>query len=98
MSTTSKRKPSKPPVAEPETEEILIAIDERGTMKFLYHDALVSLLEEGEADIQRASHVEPCGTEWEADMSPVGGQVLGPFPTRGEALAAEVAYLNTFYL
>ena len=30
---------------------------------------------------------------WWADMGPVGGPVLGPFGTRGEALQAERGWL-----
>ena len=45
--------------------------------------------------ITRASMVEP-GPEggWTADMAPVGGGVLGPYPLRTEALAAEQAWLR----
>lgn len=45
--------------------------------------------------ISRASAVEPnADGRWTADLAPVGGPVLGPFDTRGEALAAEVAWLR----
>lgn len=45
--------------------------------------------------IRRASHVEPTSDgQWTADMSPSLGPVLGPFPTRGEALAQEKAWLE----
>lgn len=52
-------------------------------------------MESGDAVISRASHVEPTGngTQWHADMSPVGGPTLGPFERRCDALAAEVQYL-----
>lgn len=43
---------------------------------------------------KRASHVEPHGEKWTADMSPSNGPVLGPFDTRAEALEAEVAWLR----
>ena len=65
-----------------------------GQVQFIYSDDLVSLLSEGDARITRASHVEPIGTLWRADMAPVDGPVLGPFSTRAEALAAEVAWLD----
>lgn len=65
-----------------------------GTLRFIYSDAARALLDEGEARIARASHVEPCGTAWTADMAPVGGPVLGPYATRQEALNAEVAFLG----
>lgn len=32
--------------------------------------------------------------DWFADMLPVNGPVLGPFPTKEAALASEVAYLR----
>jgi hypothetical protein len=49
--------------------------------------------------IRRASHVEPdsCG-QWVADLSPVGGSVLGPFSTRSQALDAEQNWLNAHWL
>jgi len=71
-----------------------IVIAPNGTMRFIYDDKLRPLLETGAARIDRASHVEPQGTKWQADMAPVGGPVLGPFDTRQAALDAEVAWLN----
>lgn len=72
-----------------------ITIEEDGTLRAIYCDELVPLLAEGDVTIRRASHVEPTTDgKWEADMSPSGGGVLGPFVTRGEALAAEVAWLK----
>lgn len=59
----------------------------------------------GSAETRRVSHVEPnADNQWEADMSPaieqfdldvakVGGPVLGPYPTREEALTHEVKWL-----
>ena len=42
-----------------------------------------------------ASHVEPVGEgQWQADLSPVGGPLLGPYDTRTEAIQAEVDWLN----
>jgi hypothetical protein len=75
-----------------------ITVLPNGDLKFIYTDELVELLQEGEATIQRASHVEPAvadPTQWEADMAPSGSTVvLGPFPTRAAALDAEVAWLQ----
>jgi hypothetical protein len=78
-----------------------------GHATFVYDDALAELLTEGDATIERVSHVEPydgsggdafaarhAGLWWTADMSPVDGPVLGPFKTRAEALAAERAWLT----
>jgi hypothetical protein len=62
-------------------------------VRFLFEDALTPLLQLGDASIRRASYVEPKGTEWYADLSPVGGPLLGPFDFRSEALDAEAAWL-----
>lgn len=72
-----------------------IMIEEDGTLRAIYNDALVPLMEQGEARTARASAVEPVevGRGWTATM--VDGPVLGPFTTRAEALAAEVAWLKT---
>jgi hypothetical protein len=77
------------------TAPLSLAIDPEGGLQFIYDDELVGLLELGPAKIERVSHVEPApGGGWSADMAPVGGPLLGPFPLRGEALAAEVAWLH----
>lgn len=70
-----------------------IEVSEDGTIRFVYSDELVALIEEGFSTIKRVSHVEPCGNGWTADMGPIGGPVLGPFKTRAEALKAELEYL-----
>ena len=52
----------------------------------------------GRPEISRASHVEPTADgQWTADLSPVHGPLLGPFPTRSQALAAEVAWLDAWF-
>lgn len=72
-----------------------IRIDTEGHMTFIWSDKLQPLFAAGTGTIARASHVEPTPDgEWTADMGPVGGPVLGPYPVRGEALAAEVKWLN----
>lgn len=63
-------------------------------IRFIYNDELQGLMTQGQAVTRRASHVEPDGAGWTADMSPVGGPKLGPFTTRGEALQEEVAWLK----
>ena len=83
-------------------------INEDGSIEHVYDDALAPLFAEefatGGVRTQRASHVEPFGAGWLADMRPVGGPVLldtntdNPlgrvaFKTRAEALAAERAWL-----
>jgi len=71
-----------------------------GALVFVYHDDLRPLFGlGGEARTARASHVEPTSdNRWTADLSPVGGPVLGPFDERSEALKAEVAWLNQYVL
>jgi hypothetical protein len=61
----------------------------------VYDDAIAPVLGNlgGVVAVRRASHVEPQGLEWIADMAPVNGPLLGPFPRRAEALAAEKAWL-----
>lgn len=74
----------------------IIRIAPNGDLTFIYNDALVTLLDEGQAEVKRASHVEPTadGQGWQADMSPVNGPLLPVCKLRSEALAAEVDYLN----
>ncbi len=53
----------------------------------------------GPPRITRASHVEPDDEgRWLADLSPVGGAVLGPYERRSDALDAEVAWLDANWL
>jgi len=74
--------------------KVKIRITEQG-MKFIYKDDLKPLLNQGQGNIKRASHVEPTqDNKWSADMGPVGGGILGPYETRQEALDAEVAWLE----
>lgn len=62
-------------------------------------DDRLDLRSVGGISIQRGSHVEPTlAGQWTADLSPVGGPVLGPFDKRIEALAAEVAWLQQNWL
>lgn len=75
-------------------QELTLTFDESGA-RCIYDDLLAPTLEAlGEVSIARASHVEPVPGGWSADMSPVSGPVLGPFVLRGDALAAEVAWLR----
>lgn len=76
------------------SNRLSLAIADDGTITAIYSDQLADLFKEGEAKTTRASHVEPCEGGWSADMSPVGGPMLGPFPLREEALAAEVEWLE----
>ena len=59
------------------------------------YDESLDLHTIGRLEISRASHVEPTADgQWTADLSPVHGPLLGPFATRSQALAAEVAWLD----
>lgn len=71
-----------------------VVISPRGEITFVWDDRLEPLLPLGEVSIRRASWVEPRGTAWIADLSPVGGPTLGPFRLRHQALAAERAWLE----
>ena len=60
----------------------------------VYDDEIADVLPRlGDYAVRRASHVEPCGNGWTADMKPMGGEVLGPFRLRSQALAAEREWL-----
>jgi hypothetical protein len=78
---------------------MLIEVRPDGSMKMLYDDSLKSLMDEGKTEVARASDVEPDGKGgWTADLTRVGGPVLGPFPLREDALTAEKEWLwnNSF--
>ena len=69
-----------------------------GTLRCVYDDRL-DFQALGRPSIERASHVEPnIDGEWLANLSPVGGPCLGPFPRRSLALAAEHDWLVTHWL
>lgn len=75
--------------------ELVVSFGEDGTAGCVYSDELLDVLDAlGARSVRRASHVEPCGSGWSADLSPVGGPVFGPFDTHGEAIAAELAWLT----
>ena len=76
--------------------ELIVQAD--GSLRCLYDEA-VDLSAFGQVTIRRASYVEPTDQgQWQADLSPVGGPVLGPFTLRSEALAAEVDWLRMHWL
>jgi hypothetical protein len=69
-----------------------------GTVRAIYGEA-IDLAALGRPSIARASHVEPDAEgRWSADLTPVGGPVLGPFRCRTEALAAEERWLAQHWL
>lgn len=71
-----------------------------GSLRYVYSEeadpaALAEACGTEPPAIRRASHVEPTSDgQWTADMDPVGGPLLGPFPLRSEALAAEQDWLR----
>jgi len=72
-----------------------------GELRAIYSDEVAAVFKKlgiTDFNIQRVSHVEPCGMQWTADMKPVNGPVLGPFDTKAEALAAEEAWINKHVL
>ena len=75
-----------------------LVINSSGDIRCVYGEE-VNLSELGRLSIQRGSHVEPTADgEWTADLSPVQGPQLGPFDCRTQALEAEVAWLNQYWL
>lgn len=65
-----------------------------GRVRCVY-DEVIPLASLGRLAIRRASHVEPDSSgRWFADLAPVGGPMLGPFPRRSDALAAERTWLD----
>ena len=76
------------------TREMELVVGCDGGVRCIYDEAL-DLRALGKSQITRASHVEPDAEGyWWADMGPVGGPVLGPYETRGEALGAERGWLR----
>ena len=72
--------------------DVIIAPD--GQLRHIYDDN-IDLTALGQVRISRASQVEPDASgHWLANLSLVGGPVLGPFLRRADALAAEVAWLE----
>lgn len=90
-------------------KELVVTFGSQGDFAFVYEDAenvcgedVEQLLNLGDSVTKRASHVEPSRVRngltelsaWTADMSPVGGPILGPFSLRREALKAERDWLR----
>lgn len=75
-------------------ETVVFNIDEEGRISFIWNDEFQDLRSLGDMSIRRVSHVEPVGDKFQADLSPVNGPTFGPYDTRGEALAAEIKWLN----
>jgi hypothetical protein len=76
--------------------ELVVSRD--SVIRFVYDEQL-DLTACGAQSIRRASQVEPQdGAGWNADLGPVDGPVLGPFPRRSMAIAAEVNWLKDHWL
>jgi hypothetical protein len=72
---------------------MVLTIAPGGIVRCLYGED-IDLTVLGTLTIARASHVEPDAQgRWWADMKPVVGPVLGPFPHRSDALRAESLWL-----
>jgi hypothetical protein len=75
------------------SDEMELVVGLEGGVKCIYDETL-DLRALGKLQITRASHVEPdFDGNWFADMGPAEGPVLGPFESRGEALAGEREWL-----
>ncbi|TWU59934.1 hypothetical protein Poly51_02070 [Rubripirellula tenax] len=75
-----------------------VVINASGDVRMIYQEEIDphSL---GQPTIRRGSHVEPTVEgSWTADLSPVDGPVLGPFPIRSLALDAEIDWLSRHWL
>jgi hypothetical protein len=73
-------------------------VDADGGARFIHNDDLAEIMRDTGATltIRRASHVEPDESgAWHADLSPVGGPVLGAFRRREDALTAEREWLES---
>lgn len=69
-----------------------------GSSRCLYGE-FVNLAALGKLAIARGSYVEPTvDGQWTADMAPANGPILGPFASRSEALDAERAWLEEYWL
>ena len=75
-----------------------LRVEADGAVRCIYAEA-IDLAALGALTIRRASHVEPDEQgRWWADLAPVGGPRLGPFPSRTPALGAERAWLEEHWL
>jgi hypothetical protein len=75
-----------------------LLIEPTGTVRCVFGEQ-IDLGQLGRLSIRRGSHVEPTPDgQWTADLAPVQGPLLGPFPTRTAALNAEVSWLQEHWL
>ena len=81
-----------------QTKPMKLYVSQVGDCRSIY-DELLDVRFLGQTSITRVSHVEPMeGGDWEANLGPVGGPRLGPFPSRELAIQAEVAWLSVWLL
>jgi len=74
-----------------------LRVDRQGRISCIYGET-IDLTMLGKMSIRRASHVEPDEAgRWWADLSPLGGPKLGPFPLRSQALLAEEEWIERCY-
>jgi hypothetical protein len=75
-----------------------LLIETSGTVRCVFGEE-IDLGQLGRLSIRRGSHVEPTPDgQWTANLAPVNGPLLGPFPTRTAALDAEVRWLQEHWL
>jgi hypothetical protein len=75
-----------------------LLIEASGTVRCVFGEE-IDLGQLGRLSIRRGSHVEPTPDgQWTANLAPVNGPLLGPFPTRTAALDAEVRWLQEHWL
>lgn len=75
-----------------------LLIETTGKVRCVFGEE-IDLGQLGRLSIRRGSHVEPTPDgQWTADLAPVQGPLLGPFPTRTAALNAEVSWLQEHWL
>ena len=79
-------------------QELTLSIGADAKLRFIYDDAARFLLDQGEATVRRASHVEPDGTNWKVDLTPMNGPVLCGFRYRQTALDFEMDWLKKNWL
>ena len=75
----------------------LVVVVDADALRYVYSDGRKSITG-GARRVVRASHVEPDGAGWSADLGPSGGPVLRGFRSRAAALRAEVRWLTTHNL
>ena len=77
---------------------MMLVVQPDGSIRCVYNET-IELATLGRLAISRGSHVEPDEQgQWQADLSPVNGPMLGPFSNRSQALTAEQDWLENNWL